>query len=855
MTPRSAASSRRILFIGPRADTAPYFLAADVFAMTSREDPCPIANLEAMESGLAVVAFQESGGPPRSFGIEGSAVPYLDVEAMAVAVAELLSDPAAGPAGPHAQDLVRERFTWWRFMTEFFQVMTAHYDYHPSRRLRVSVIVPNYHHAEFLEARLKSVFAQTLPPHEIIFLDNASPDDSVEVAQRLAPMAPAPMRMVVNEENNGSTFLQWMKGLSLATGDLVWIAESDDQCRPEFLQRLVPEFYDPDIVLAYAQSALIGSEGEPLADTFLDHTDDVCRERWRLRFSVSGLEEVERALSLKNTIPNASAVVFRRPPSLDFADELAKFRFAGDWLFYAMQLRAGKIAYLPESLNLYRRHDKTVTRQSILGDTHAEETLQIKARIFETFPISAGAIVRSLWQSVMEYNFLTDRLGLKRPAITAHPKLAGPLQRIRAALEERHGAPAALRVLLVVDSLQGGLEAPSTSTWPTPWPESRTSSWSSPRPKAVESSPIGRIDERVLFLEGTAGMLPWPSSIEPPSEPLPHDDPRRLAILGELIRFHRIDVIHSRSRAADRLVLRLNEELGLPWFVHAPGDIDPDGLTAGILGSAKGVFYEHERELSIFDRLAIDTSARLCRLLPCLDGAGLVGDDSPTPPEPGEELRFFVAPAGVVETRAWDDLTAAVRIVNALPIGARGHRRARLVLPGDPAAAEAIREGLRPDDAVECRPGTGDPLAALASCHVALLLDAPSDRDAACYAIAALACGRPVIAADRGAIPEIIAHEGREAGMLLPLAGRRPSIDPDRLVTAILAYLKWPKMYVAYCHHARQVFGQRFSADQNAEACIEAYLEACNVLTFPGGEESPPPEEDEAATLPSRRFA
>ena len=48
------------------------------------------------------------------------------------------------------------------------------------------------------------------------------------------------------KKNNGSTFLQWLKGLSLATGDLVWIAESDDSAHPLFLERLVPEFFDPE---------------------------------------------------------------------------------------------------------------------------------------------------------------------------------------------------------------------------------------------------------------------------------------------------------------------------------------------------------------------------------------------------------------------------------------------------------------------------------------------------------------------------------------------------------------------------------------------------------------------------------
>ena len=79
--------------------------------------------------------------------------------------------------------------------------------------------------------------------------------------------------------------------------------------------------------------------------------------------------EAELALSQKNTIPNASAVVFRRPEDLDFADELVKLKFAGDWFFYSMLIRGGKVNFMPEVLNFYRRHEATVSHRSVREDT------------------------------------------------------------------------------------------------------------------------------------------------------------------------------------------------------------------------------------------------------------------------------------------------------------------------------------------------------------------------------------------------------------------------------------------------------------------------------------------------------
>ncbi len=46
-----------------------------------------------------------------------------------------------------------------------------------------------------------------------------------------------------------AAFCSMEKGISLATGDLIWIAESDDFCEPDFLEKLVPSFADDPFCL------------------------------------------------------------------------------------------------------------------------------------------------------------------------------------------------------------------------------------------------------------------------------------------------------------------------------------------------------------------------------------------------------------------------------------------------------------------------------------------------------------------------------------------------------------------------------------------------------------------------------
>src|ERR1700722_3014578 len=101
---------------------------------------------------------------------------------------------------------------------------------------RVSVIVPNYNHARFLRQRLDSVVAQTFQDFELILLDDCSTDESRKILEEYARDPRA--RLELNEANSGSPFKQWNKGVRLARGKYVWIAESDDYANERFLERL-----------------------------------------------------------------------------------------------------------------------------------------------------------------------------------------------------------------------------------------------------------------------------------------------------------------------------------------------------------------------------------------------------------------------------------------------------------------------------------------------------------------------------------------------------------------------------------------------------------------------------------------
>lgn len=227
---------------------------------------------------------------------------------------------------------------------------------------RVSVIVPNYNHARFLRQRIESVLRQTYQDFEVILLDDCSIDESQSI---LSDYTDDPrVRIEFNTVNSGSTFKQWNKGIRLARGEYVWIAESDDYADRRLLERLVPLLdSEPDSVLAYCRSWQILADGQ-ISGLLDSYYTDLDPQRWTADFRADGREECRNYLVQRNTIPNASAVLFRKEvyERVGGADE--SLVLCADWKLWAGMALTGRIAYLGEPLNYYRFHDASVRAKS-----------------------------------------------------------------------------------------------------------------------------------------------------------------------------------------------------------------------------------------------------------------------------------------------------------------------------------------------------------------------------------------------------------------------------------------------------------------------------------------------------------
>ncbi len=216
----------------------------------------------------------------------------------------------------------------------------------------VSVIVPNYNHADYLEERFKSILNQTYQDFELIILDDCSTDNgaSRNVIEKYRN-TPKVSHIVYNEINSGSTFKQWNKGIELAKGDLIWIAESDDYCSNDMLQKLVDEFKKfSNTVISYSTSTRVNGNGEILMSPIKRKTQHFKGDKFIKKFLTQG-----------NSIQNASSCIFLKSAALNIPKDYMQYKGAGDRLFWIYIAEQGEVSVINQGLNFFRRHNANST--------------------------------------------------------------------------------------------------------------------------------------------------------------------------------------------------------------------------------------------------------------------------------------------------------------------------------------------------------------------------------------------------------------------------------------------------------------------------------------------------------------
>lgn len=244
----------------------------------------------------------------------------------------------------------------------------------------VSIVVPNYNYLRFLPERLKSIFDQTFTDYEVILLDDASTDGSQECLREYENH-PKVSKVVINEVNTGSPCTQWDKGISLARGKYIWIAEADDLADPDFLKATVATLEsDPDVNVVMTMSHFIGVNKNDIRLTVLNSIQNF--EEDGETYIYEGNNYVSCNMLSGNSCYNASMVLFRRSAYEALTEKPhLSMRYCGDYQMWVNLISDAKVGVVHKRLNSFRLHGKSVSDEGVHNKKATAEANNIQIKI------------------------------------------------------------------------------------------------------------------------------------------------------------------------------------------------------------------------------------------------------------------------------------------------------------------------------------------------------------------------------------------------------------------------------------------------------------------------------------------
>jgi glycosyltransferase involved in cell wall biosynthesis len=212
----------------------------------------------------------------------------------------------------------------------------------------VDVVVPCYQYGRFLRDCVTSVLTQDIGKLRVLIIDNASTDDSLEVAQQLAA-EDARVEVIAHPTNKGATY-SYNEGIDWAAADYFILIDADDLMVPRCLSRAVAVLQEqPEISFTHGMEARLLPDGS-IGPGGLRWEDS----RWTVS---TGREFIERLCRTPVNNVGANTVVRRTSAQKRVGYYSASLPYSDDLEMWLRLATVGSVASTPTVQAIRRYHD------------------------------------------------------------------------------------------------------------------------------------------------------------------------------------------------------------------------------------------------------------------------------------------------------------------------------------------------------------------------------------------------------------------------------------------------------------------------------------------------------------------
>jgi glycosyltransferase involved in cell wall biosynthesis len=253
----------------------------------------------------------------------------------------------------------------------------------------VSVVIPTYNGARFIREALESVFAQSVPPQEIILVDDASTDTTVDIVREIAEDSQIPLRLIELPTNSGGPAHPMNVGVDAAATDLICLVDQDDiliSKKIEWHATFLRE--NTACPLVFGQGRVFYTPGEE-SDRYTVPLEEILSVAHQqvddYKYLLDRHALYRYMITHRNFAVGASRISFRKSAWREVGGFSESYRICWDCDFSGRCCRVGDIGFIDRVVQHHRLHDSNVSSGQLawLRESIAYRASHVKSPVLD----------------------------------------------------------------------------------------------------------------------------------------------------------------------------------------------------------------------------------------------------------------------------------------------------------------------------------------------------------------------------------------------------------------------------------------------------------------------------------------